>query len=252
LGVLNSIKEYFRNREQKKIERNLAIIKNPKAIREERWAALEYIGSLEDPEVAVLGLMQRYSFSLEHGINDTKEKELVMENILRFEQAAIPFLTEQLSKSDRIAWPLKILYKLGSEAQIVEALQKALCFEDVSFDRASVDKNYDILCYLRDHSLDNYTKELSHFVTDPDERVRFAAVEALIEQKDSNIPELLEGFLSDETSENRRIRKSVVDAFVRQGWGIKNTDVFSSELVVEGVFLTKNKTLEARSGARHD
>ena len=88
-------------------------------------------------------------------------------------------------------------------------------------------------------------------MADPDERVRFAAVEALIEQKDSNIPELLERFLSDESSENRRIRKSVVDAFVRQGWGIKNTDVFSSELVVEGVFLTKNNTLEARSGARH-
>ena len=78
MGILNSIKEYFRDREQKKIERNLAIIKNPKAIRDERWAALEFIGSLEDPEVAVLGLMQRYSFSLEHGINDTKEKELLM------------------------------------------------------------------------------------------------------------------------------------------------------------------------------
>ena len=248
--LLGKIKDFFANQKERKIQKNLSIIANPKAIKEERSAALDFIGSFEDPAIAVPGLLKRFNYSLEHGINDTREKEKAMAGVLNQKEKALPFIVEHIAGTDRIAWPLKILYQVGSDEEVVEALKKSLRFDDVSFDQAAVDKNYDILCYLRDHKLPNYTDKLAHFLVDPDERVRFAAVEALIEQVDPKIPSLVEHFLLDETSENRRIRKSVVDAFVKFGWTVAHREAFDSELVYEGVFLTKDNRLEDRSRAQ--
>jgi hypothetical protein len=245
------IREFFAGRKQRKIEKNMELVKNAKAIKEDRWAALQYFSTLDEPEHAVPGLLRRFNFSLEHGINDTKEKELAMEGILRHGEAALPYVTKHLSETDRIAWPLKILYKLGNEQQIVETLKSALNFNDVSFDRSAVDKNYDILCYLREHKLPGYVDQIAHFIKDHDERVRFAAVEVLIEQDDPSIAGLIERFIADESAENRRIRKSVIDAFVSRGWKLKHPEVFKSELITDGIFITKDAHLENRGGGLH-
>ncbi len=242
--MFQAIKDFFVNRKQRKLEKNTALAKNAKAIREERHGALEFLCNLEKPEQGIPGLLNRFDFSLEHGINDTKEKEMSMEGILRHGSAALPFVTEHLKKSDRIAWPLKILYKIGTEDQIVATLQNALNYSDVSFDRSAVDKNYDIICYLREHQLGTYVEKLSHFLKDHDERVRFATVEALIEQKDASIPARLEGFLADDTSENRRIRKSVLDAFLAQGWTLKNPQAFPNGQVIDGIVINGHQKLE--------
>jgi hypothetical protein len=246
--VISKIREFFAGQKSKKIDKNIALVKNPKAIKDDRWAALNYFSDFEDASVAVPALLLRFNFSLEHGINDTREKELAMEGILKHKDQALPFVTKHLNETDRIAWPLKILYKIGTEEQIVETLKGALKFGDVSFDRSAVDKNYDILCYLREHKLPGYTGKIGHYLTDPDERVRFAAVEVLIEQADQSIPALLERFISDESSENRRIRKSVIDAFASRKWKLARPEVFSSELITDGVFLTKDATIEVRGG----
>jgi len=242
--LFQAIKDFFVNRKQRKLEKNSALVKNAKAIREERYAAIEFLCGLDSPEQAIPGLLHRFDFSLEHGINDTKEKEMSMDGILKHGSAALPFVTEHLKKSDRIAWPLKILYKIGTEDQIVATLQNALNFSDVSFDRSAVDKNYDIICYLREHQLGSYIDKLGHFLQDHDERVRFATVEALIEQKDASIPARLEGFLADDSAENRRIRKSVLDAFLTHGWTLKNPQVFPNGQVIDGISINASNKLE--------
>ena len=83
---------------------------------------------------------------------------------------------------------------MSTENQLIETLKSALEFADVRFDQAKVDKNYDLLCYLRDFQLEGFEERLSHFLGDVDERVRFAAAEVLIEQDSNKVSEYLEPF----------------------------------------------------------
>ncbi len=244
MGLFKKFDDYKASRKRSQIEKAAKTITNAKAIKEDRFAALEYFAEeVDDPEIAVKGLLPRFEYSLEHGIADTREKELATKGILRHGKAALPILTQWIRSTNKIAWPIKILKEIGTAEEVVESLKSALNFTDVSFDQAAVDKNYDILCYLRDHKLSNFIGELKHFLNDPDERVRFSCVEVLIEQEADSIPPLLERFLSDTSAENTRLRQSVLNAFIRNHWKVANTEAFGGGMVAPGVKLNADGSL---------
>ena len=62
------ISEFFGNIKKKRFERAVAknkkLISNPKAVKEERVAALEYFGEIDEAEIAVPALLQRFNYSL--------------------------------------------------------------------------------------------------------------------------------------------------------------------------------------------
>ena len=233
-------------RDDKKIARNTAVIKNPKAIKEDRNGAIDYFKDLGDASAAVPALLQRFEYSLEHGINDTREKESCMEGILGYGPDALPHVREHLLVTNRIAWPIKVLKALGEESQVIDILKSALDFGDISFDQAKVDKNYDILCYMVEYKLPGFTEKLAHFLNDHDERVRFATTEVMIEQDDAAVPSFLERFIGDESPDNTRIRKSVVEAFLKHGWQLKDPGKFPTGQVVGALFVSPQGKLEVR------
>ncbi len=246
MGLFDKYKDFRKGRDDKKIARCIAVIKNPKAIKEDRSAAIEYFKDLGDASAAVPALLQRFEYSLEHGINDTREKESCMEGILGYKGDALPHVREHLLVTSRIAWPIKVLKALGEESQVIDILKSALDFGDISFDQAKVDKNYDILCYMVEYKLPHFVEKLSHFLQDPDERVRFAVTEVLIEQDDAEVPGYLERFLGDESPDNTRIRKSVVEAFLKRGWKLKDPGKFPTGQVVGPLFVDAQGKLEIR------
>jgi len=232
-------------RDDKKIAKGLAVIKNAKAIKEDRSAWIEYFKD-QDAEVAVPALLQRFEYSLEHGINDTREKESCMKGIVAFGDAALPFVTEHLLTTNRIAWPIKILKALGKEDQVIEILLSALDFGDISFDQNKVDKNYDILCYLVEYKIAGRAHKLAHFINDPDERVRYACVELLIEQDEPEIPGLVEKFIGDGSPENTRIRQVVIEAFLKHAWVVKDRTRFVNGQVIDRLYVNESGRLEIR------
>src|ERR671921_526851 len=105
--MFGSVKDYFDGRKTKRVERAAKLITNAKAIRDDRWAALEFLAhGLDNAEEALPALLPRFEYSLEHGINDTREKELAMKGIVRQGERAIPYVKEWLQKTSRIAWPI--------------------------------------------------------------------------------------------------------------------------------------------------
>ena len=227
MGLLQKYRAYQKRNYQRRIAKAIKTVQNPKAIREERWSAIEYLCSLDAPEDAVPALLERFEYSLEHGINDTREKERAMD------------------KSNRIAWPIKMLKVLGDDDSVWDSLKEALKFEDVAFDQAAVDKNFDILCYLRDYKLGDFAVRLKRFLEDPDERVRFAASEVLIEQEESLVKPLLEPFLLDTSAENRRIRQVVVECYLTKSWKLTDPTCFQEGLVYDGFMVRKGNLLKA-------
>jgi len=243
--MFDGIKSFFSNRREGRIEKYARSVKNPKAIKEDRIGAIDFFANEDDPSIAVPALLLRFEFSLEHGINDTKEKESAMAGIVRHGDKALPFVQTHLKSTTRIAWPIKVLAKIANEAEVVAALKGALNFGEVAFDQAQVDKNYDVLCYLRDFQLPGYAVELAHFLRDPDERVRFATAEALIEQDDPQVAELLEPFLADDSAENLRIRRAALDAFAAKKWKLSRPDALPDGKLPPG-FALKGAGIEHR------
>lgn len=235
MGIFDKLKEYFDSRKQSRIERAAKLVTTIKAIKDDRWAAIELLSQVDDVETSVNSLLARFEFSLEHGINDTREKELAMKGILGHGKEALPYVREWIKGSARIAWPIKILKELGTPEEVVDVLKSALDFNDVSFSQAAVDKNFDILCYLRDLPVGSFTDQLKHFLKDADERVRFACVEVLVEQPDETTPSVLEPYLADNSSENIRIRQSVVGAFISKSWKVSNPSAFENGFIMSGV-----------------
>jgi hypothetical protein len=234
--MFGSVKEYFDGRKGKRVDRAAKIVTNAKAIKDDRWAAIEFLAkNVDNAEEAIPALLPRFEYSLEHGINDTREKELAMKGISRHGEKAIPFLKDWLQKTSRIAWPIKILYELGQDAVVVDSLKAALNYGEVSFTQHEVDKNYDILCYLRDYQLHDLIPQISHFLIDSDERVRYAAAEVLIAQDTDAVKEKLLPFLADDTSENRRIRGAVAQLFIDRQWKVPNPAQFQGGRVTEQV-----------------
>jgi hypothetical protein len=245
--MLQAIKNFFQKQKQRKIAKNAKLVRNPKAVKEDRMAALHYLKSIDDPDATIPALLARFEYSLEHGIVDAREKDVAYEGIMKHQEKAIPFLNEHLAKTHKMAWPIKILTQLAPADDVKNILLNALNFDDISFDQILVDKNYDVLCYLADFSLGADWSKICPFLNDPDERVRFACVEVLGQQDDPNIKDHVVQFLKDETPENRRIRMSVIQLFLKNQWPIDNPQDYADGPLIEGVFVTKQGLLEKRS-----
>ncbi len=242
-NVFGMFKDYFAKRKVRQVESAGALIRRKIAIKEERMGAIEAMAHLGNPEIAIPHLLARFDYSLEHGIQDEREKNRAMDGILGYGEGAVPIVRNHLVEKFRIAWPIKILSKLKDQNFIVAALKECLDFGDTSFNMNALEKNYDVLCYLRDYPLPGYKEKLGHFLKDPDERIRFAAVEALAEQSDEGIDQLLEPFLSDESSDNRRIREVVVNAFVGNSWKVTDQELFMEGFVIPGVRIQKDGSI---------
>ncbi len=239
MGLIEKFRKFKENRFQRSVEKNLVLIQKTKVLQEDRVASIDFFKSLDQTEIAVPALLKRFDFSLEHGINDTREKESCMEGILSRKENAKKYVLEHLKKTTRIAWPIKIYSQLVEEPELVQALLEALDYNDVSFDQNKVDKNYDILCYLMDYKLPDGGKSLLSFIKDHDERVRYAASEAILEQKDPETISQLEGFLFDESAENIRIRQAVVEAYSNHSWTIQNQSLAQTGEFLTGYVITK-------------
>ena len=243
MGLLDKWRQFKENRRVKRIESNAKLVQKPKAMKEDRIAALEFFSEIEDPAVAVPALLKRFEYSLEHGINDTREKDRAMKGIVRHGDKCVPFIQTHMGTTTKIAWPIKILNAVADESTTVEILKSCLDFGDIAFDQAKVDKNYDVLCYLADYKVPGLAKQLKAFLDNHDERVRYAAIEVLKEQEDSEVPELLEPFLLDSTPENTRIRKAVIDAFANRGWKVKEKEKLSADFKVPNAALNSDGTI---------
>lgn len=249
MWLIDKLKAFNEKRSQNRIRHCLRVVQNSKAIKEERMAAIGFFADMDDPSIAIPALLSRFEYSLEHGINDTREKELAMKGITKYQvNEVLPFLSEHLKRTTRIAWPMKVLFEIvDDQEQIVDVLLSLLNYSDISFDQAAVDKNYDILCYLADYKSNKICDKIKVFLNDVDERVRFACIEVILNQDlDDSIKEYLEPFLMDSSVENRRIRIAVIDLFIQRGWKVSDVKKFDSIEFTDNIFLTKKGKFEKR------
>lgn len=250
MGLFDKFREYQESRRVRRIARAGELICNPKAIKEDRLEAIYFLAHLEEDRVeGVTHLLKRFDYSLEHGIADTKEKELALKGIEQVGPDAVAEVTRHLSTTTSIAWPIKALNLIADDKTVLKSLKSALDFGDTSFNQKAIDKNYDILCHLRDYPLgDDDLKEFGRFLNDSDERVRFAATECVLAQdSEAMAQQLLEPFFHDFTVENSRIHQAVTAGFADKGWKLKDPGALEGKPLLDGYLLGKNGEVQRRA-----
>ncbi|MCY4380326.1 MAG: hypothetical protein OXC40_01990 [Proteobacteria bacterium] len=245
ISLFKKLKEKYlsfrRKQEEKRINSYASLIRKLNVHKLERKAAIDFFCSLNHyPEIGVKNLLKRFDFSDDNSIVDSKEKEQALEGIIGYGEPAISLLCGYLKEGERIGWAIKALLVLTSDQRVSQELFTSLNLNEIDFDQGQVEKNYDILSHLCDfefYGRDEDAKKVAHFLKTKDERVRLVATELMTEriipsqQGDQPVaPKFLgyvEPFVYDESPENTRVRMTVIEAYVKHGWALKDKDRFS-------------------------
>ena len=170
---------------------------------------------------AVPHLLKRFELVLDHGLQDSSEKEACMEAILRWGDAALPAVMDAVRNAKRIAWPLKMLERLKSIEDYFNDLIELLGGAFVSFDEAVQERHTEVLLALKEISDERALPKVTEFVKSRDEGVRMAALECLeaIAIHSETAKQLLISMAQNEVSDdNSRFLGQVKSIVNRQGW----------------------------------
>lgn len=217
-----------------------------------RQNSIRALGEMKNRE-AVEALLQRFTFRIDLGIEDDREKELASAAILRAGKEAVTPVRAFLATSERIAWPVRILRQLVSLEMLVGDLLALLETMHVGYER-DPERKLDTIVKLGELDDPRIAPEVVRFLEDANERVRFSAVETIVAQRldDSNtyrigsssryVKERLLDLAARE--ESVRVRVLVFKAFDSGGWSLGNEAERFARSLPHGFALSGDKVVE--------
>ena len=220
MSLISKFKEYRSDRQKKSAERYGDTLKTVVTTKEQRLEAIEALSD-GPAEIVVPQLLKRFEIIVDHGIQDNREKEMVLDIILNFKEESKPFLRKALAEQKRISWPLKIAERLFEKSEYLELLLKNLSTEFVGFDESVQERNIEILLALKELHDVRIAEKASHLLKSRDEHVRIAALECLEAQalEDSSARGVISSLLTESvTDENSRFLGLVKAIVTRHQW----------------------------------
>jgi hypothetical protein len=203
------------------LRKNLARAVNKDAQSADRMKALEMLREDGSPD-AIHGILRRFSFNYDKTIEDEHEKEWVEETLIELgNERVMPSLARYHHEADSIAWPLRILAKIGTSEQIHALLQELVERNEPGYIR-DPSKKIQMLHFIGEHKDARMSALLLPYLEDMDEGVRYTTVEGLLHQKNEEVARepLLAHFAKPE-EESGRIKLRIIDGFATHGWEVK-------------------------------
>jgi HEAT repeat protein len=220
VGLFDKFKQYREDQHKKSAEKAGDLLKNKVTTKDQRLEAIESLAGMP-AEIAFPQLMKRYEMVIDHGILDTREKEMIEEILCGKKEVAQPIIRAALAKSARISWPIRIAEKLFERGEYVELLIQSLNMDPVLFDESVNERNVELLLALKEVDHPEAVERAAKLVHSRDEHVRMAALECL-ESRATSSPEaknIFLGLLKEEASDtNSRFLGLVRSIAQRHAW----------------------------------
>jgi hypothetical protein len=202
---------------EKKISKYAQKIRNKDTPVEERGAIAEWLAEEGSPE-AIVALLGRFEMTYEHSMKDQQEKAFVTDLVLELGDASIGPLEVFLRRSKTFARPIDCYEKLAGTDQA-----KALILEllDIEFNKSGLKpgKKRHLLIKLADYSGLDVTRSAVRFMDDFDEGCRYAAVEVLAAQEETDeIRAALLAVLADPNEDSGRVKHRVGELAAARAW----------------------------------
>jgi hypothetical protein len=178
VGIFDKFKQYRETQSQKSAEKYGETLKRKVTTKEQRMEAIEALEGMK-PEIAFPHLLKRYELVVDHGIQDTREKEMVEEVLLRTPEVTKPLLRQALRSMARVSWPIRIAEKIFPREEYLELLLGSLSMDTALFDESMLERNVEILLALKDAEHPDIVDRALRLARSRDEQVRMAALECL-------------------------------------------------------------------------
>jgi hypothetical protein len=210
------------------IEKHAQRIGNKRAQSPDRWDSIQALSQLivqakkdQAPERVssiVSAILPRFGYYTDPTITDQDEKDLAFRVVIDAGTDGVPAIRSYMGRSESLTWPLKMLDRLLSPADVTGELLSILEKMDTEYQR-DPQRKLQVLQALeerRDHRIGSV---VARFFEDVNETARFHAVGAALSQEDAEtFRGLADKLLAAE--ESVRVKTRVLERFSERGWSV--------------------------------
>ena len=202
---------------QKQIDRAVKRLTEPHGEEGPRIEAAERLFEWGTPE-ALFGLVKRFTISSLVITQDAKEKRMIVEMLVDKGPEAVAPILRFMRSYPQVDWPVQALARIVPEEELNGHLLGII--ETVAESEfAASEHKVSLLRAILGHVTEKMSATLQTFLSDSDDDVRIAAIEAIASLGQSFREPLLEGYL--EAEDRPRIRRRIAEIFADQEWPVK-------------------------------
>jgi hypothetical protein len=206
----------------RQIQAHAKRLANRNAQNEDREASAKWLAN-NGSEEALLGMFGRFEITIEHGLKDKKEKELVFDLLVGKGEPVAELARKFALSSVHFQYAVLIVEQLKGHEKAVELLLELSQKESIE-NELKPEKKRTLMIALAERKDPRIIAEAERFLMDYDESVRAGAVEALAAQEGEEAVPLLLKALCNRKEESTRIRGRIAEAFEKHGWSISLED----------------------------
>ena len=202
----------------KQIEKVVKRLTEPQGEDAPRIEAAEKLADWGTPD-ALYGLLKRFTISSKVITQDIEEKRMVVRMLVERDREAVDPILRFVSNYHQVEWPIQALSEILPQSELVPKLVAVL--EKVAAASAFTPPEHksDLIRAMRGHITPEIAAVLRQFLSDDDDDVRIAAIEAFAEVGEEMRESLLEAFL--EAEDRPRIRIKIAESFAEHDWPVK-------------------------------
>lgn len=193
---------------------------------EDREASARWL--LDDgSEAAVKAVYKRFELQLEHTLKDKQEKQKVFDMLVDHGKPAVAAARAFATTSVHFQWAVQLIDAVEGTDAGTETLLALLSAQRVE-DEFKPEKKRTLLLSLAERKSPAIVEAATRFLTDFDEGVRHAAIEAIAAQNGDGA--ILVSALLNPKEDSTRIRGRLAEIFANKGWQVPEDAHFASRL----------------------
>ena len=208
-----------------------------------RIEAAERLAEWGTPD-ALYALLKRFTISSKVITQDIEEKRMVVRMLVDKGQDAVEPILRFLSTHHHVEWPVQALSQILPQEELVPKLVGALEKVAAASEFTPPEHKADLIRAMRGHVTPEIAAVLRRFLSDDDDDVRIATIDALSEVGEDMREPLLEAFL--EAEERPRIRIKIAEVFADHDWPVKGYRPKIEETLPEGFHLSAKGLIRRR------
>jgi len=200
-----------------------------------RIEAAEKLSEWGTPE-SLYALLKRFTMSSNVITQDIEEKRMVVQMLVEKGRDAVDPILRFLSSHHNVEWPVQALSEILPRDELVPKLVQILEKVAAASEFTPPEHKSDLIRAMRGRVTPEIATVLRQFLSDDDDDVRIAAIEAISEVGEEVRESLLEAFLK--ADDRPRIRIKIAEVFADREWAVKGYRPKIESTLPEGFHLT--------------
>lgn len=170
------------SQQNKKVENLRKKLNNIWVQSPDRYYAADQLLEIASPE-AFQAILERFKTQVPNTTYDIEEKQYLCDRLVNIGEPVVDIIKDVIRKEElQINWPMRVLEDILPDHQIAEFIQELLGAMDLDYMRDPEKKQQLILRAASYKDYEDLAREVSRFVADDSEAIRFQAASQVVER----------------------------------------------------------------------